>query len=177
MRPNCCQPHRVRKRQEREDNEFSKTSILSWQTYLDTLSHKAYFQWRKECHFPEFFSEFEKGKFAPTFLSGFHSFEIALFQHMHTTRNTCMRLECHTKGGKSLLDSHFSVRIQTVKAWLVEPLVRGVSSWRCQSSYHRDNWLVATKRSWRRCFLILRCRHFLSLRRRSPPSVGMFTRQ
>ena len=34
---------------------------------------------------------------------------------------------------------------------------------RCQKSYHRDNWLVAAKRSKRRCFLILRCRLFLAL--------------
>ena len=41
-------------------------------------------------------------------------------------------------------------------------------SQRCQKSYHRDNWLVAAKRSQRRCLLILPCRLFLSLRRRSP---------
>ena len=34
------------------------------------------------------------------------------------------------------------------------------------SSYRRDNWLVAAKRSQRRCFLFLRCRLFLSLRSR-----------
>ncbi len=39
-------------------------------------------------------------------------------------------------------------------------------SQRCQKSYHRDNWLVAAKRPQRRCFLILRCRLFLSLRSR-----------
>ena len=32
----------------------------------------------------------------------------------------------------------------------------------------KNNWLVAAKRSQRRCFLILRCRLFLSLRCRSP---------
>ena len=36
---------------------------------------------------------------------------------------------------------------------------------RCQKSYHRDNWLVAAKRSQRRGFLILRCRLFLSFTR------------
>ena len=41
----------------------------------------------------------------------------------------------------------------------------GALSQMCQKSYHRDNWLVAAKRSQRRCFLILRCRLFLSLPR------------
>ena len=36
-------------------------------------------------------------------------------------------------------------------------------NYRCQKSYHRDNWLVAAKRSQRRRFLILRCRLFLPL--------------
>ena len=39
---------------------------------------------------------------------------------------------------------------------------------RCQKNYHRDNWLVATKRSQRRGFLILRCRLFLSWGRSWP---------
>ena len=38
-----------------------------------------------------------------------------------------------------------------------------VYSKRYQKSYHRDNWLVAAKRSQRRRRLILRCRLFLSL--------------
>ncbi|VDM28652.1 unnamed protein product [Toxocara canis] len=38
-----------------------------------------------------------------------------------------------------------------------------VSSKRCQKSHNRCNWLVAAKRPERRCFLILRCRLFLSL--------------
>ena len=40
-----------------------------------------------------------------------------------------------------------------------------VHAW-CQKSCHRNNWLVAAKRSQRRCFLILQCRLFLSLRSR-----------
>jgi len=50
-------------------------------------------------------------------------------------------------------------------------------SLRCQKSYHRDNWLVVTKSSNRRNFLILRCRLFLSFKSRilkgcdcSPPN-------
>jgi hypothetical protein len=56
--------------------------------------------------------------------------------------------------GKSWLDSGFSVRIRTVKAWPIDPFARPVrepcavwSSERCQKNYHRDNWLVAAKRS------------------------------
>ena len=41
-----------------------------------------------------------------------------------------------------------------------------------QKRYHRDNWLVAAKRSQRRCLWILRCRAFLSLNRRSPKVSG-----
>ena len=44
------------------------------------------------------------------------------------------------------------------RSWLVDS-----SYSRCQKSYHRDNWLVAAKRSQRHCFLILRCRLFLTL--------------
>jgi len=52
--------------------------------------------------------------------------------------------------GKSLLDSRSSVPIHGVKAWPNDPLVsllfKGRSR-RWQKNYHRDNWLVAAKRS------------------------------
>ncbi len=37
--------------------------------------------------------------------------------------------------------------IQTVKAWPIDPLVLGNFKLEVQKSYHRDNWLVAAKRS------------------------------
>jgi len=61
-----------------------------------------------------------------------------------------------------------SVQAQNVQVWPSDPLVKyaglGYQSQRCQKNYHRDNWLVAAKRLKRRCFLILRCRLFSSLR-------------
>jgi len=50
-------------------------------------------------------------------------------------------------------------------------------SQRCQKNYHRDNWLVAAKRSQRRCFLILRCRLFLASHPQLSGRVGLFTLQ
>ena len=45
---------------------------------------------------------------------------------------------------------------------------------RYQNGHHRDNWLVAAKRSQRHCLWILRCRAFLSLNRRSPKVSDCF---
>ena len=45
-------------------------------------------------------------------------------------------------------------------------LIVGRNGERCSKNYRGDNWLVAAKRPKRRCFLILRCRLFLSLRSR-----------
>ena len=66
--------------------------------------------------------------------------------------------------GKSLLDFDFQYEYRPWKRGLSILLTLRVLSKRCQKSYHRDNWLVAAKSSHRRCFLILRCRLFLSLR-------------
>ena len=67
---------------------------------------------------------------------------------------------------KALLMLRLSVRVPNVQVWPSDPLVKctssGYRSQRCQKNYHRDNWLVAAKRSKRRCFLILRCRLFLA---------------
>ena len=69
--------------------------------------------------------------------------------------------------GKSWLDFDFQYEYKLGNDGLSILSVFGIWSERCQKSYHRDNWLVAAKRSQRRCFLILRCRLFLSLCRRS----------
>jgi hypothetical protein len=69
--------------------------------------------------------------------------------------------------GKCLLDLDFQYEYRPRKRGLSILLFLRVLSKRCQKSYQRDNWLVAAKSSYRRCFLILRCRLFLSLRRRS----------
>jgi len=60
--------------------------------------------------------------------------------------------------------------VDSVKARPIDPFLSGVYMLlfkarieRCQKNYHRDNWLVAAKSSYRRRFLILRCRLFLSL--------------
>ena len=71
---------------------------------------------------------------------------------------TLFRLE-----GKKYNLFRFSVIREIVKAWPTDPLNCQIYSKRCHKNYHRDNWLVAAKRSKRRCFLILRCRLFLSL--------------
>jgi len=74
-----------------------------------------------------------------------------------------------------------SVRVQNAQAWPCDPLVQrtgsGYWSQRCQKNYHRDNWLVAAKRSKRRCFLILRCRLFLASHPQPSGRVGLFTHQ
>jgi hypothetical protein len=52
--------------------------------------------------------------------------------------------------GKSLLDSDFQYEYEPRKRGLSilwNPFLFGVRSQRCQKSYHRDNWLVAAKRS------------------------------
>ena len=49
--------------------------------------------------------------------------------------------------GKSLLDSDFQYEYEPRKRGLSILLTLRVSSKRCQKSYHRDNWLVAAKRS------------------------------
>ena len=54
--------------------------------------------------------------------------------------------------GKSLLDFDFQYEYRPRKRGLSILLILGVLSKRCQKSYHRDNWLVAAKRSERRCF-------------------------
>ena len=69
--------------------------------------------------------------------------------------------------GKSWLDFDFQYEYKPRNRGLSILWVFRIWSQRCQKSYHRDNWLVAAKRSERRCFLILRCRLFLSLCRRS----------
>ena len=68
--------------------------------------------------------------------------------------------------GKSLLDLDFQYEYRQRKLGPTILLFLRVLSKRCQKSYQRDNWLVAAKSSYRRCFLILRCRLFLSLRSR-----------
>ncbi len=65
--------------------------------------------------------------------------------------------------GKSSLDFDFQYEYRPRKRGLSILLILRISNKRCQKSYHRDNWLVAAKRPQRRCFLILRCRLFLSL--------------
>jgi len=74
-----------------------------------------------------------------------------------------------------------SVQAQNVQVWPSDPLVKyaglGYQSQRCQKNYHRDNWLVAAKRSKRRCFLILRCRLFLASHSQQGGRVGLFTHQ
>ena len=67
--------------------------------------------------------------------------------------------------GKSWLDFDFQYEYKLGNDGLSILSVFGIWSERCQKSYHRDNWLVAAKRSQRRCFLILRCRLFLPLPR------------
>ena len=49
--------------------------------------------------------------------------------------------------GKSLLDFDFQYEYRPRKRGLSILLILGVLSKRCQKSYHRDNWLVAAKRS------------------------------
>ena len=49
--------------------------------------------------------------------------------------------------GKSHLYSHFQYEWETRKRGLPILLIRDTRGKRCQKSYHRDNWLVAAKRS------------------------------
>ena len=49
--------------------------------------------------------------------------------------------------GKSSLDLDFQYEYRLLKHGLSILLILRVSSKRCQKSYHRDNWLVAAKRS------------------------------
>ena len=49
--------------------------------------------------------------------------------------------------GKSLLDFDFQCEYRRRKRGLSILLILEVLSKRCQKSYHRDNWLVAAKRS------------------------------
>ena len=49
--------------------------------------------------------------------------------------------------GKSRLDLDFQYEYGLCKHGLSILLALGVLSKRCQKSYHRDNWLVAAKRS------------------------------
>ena len=82
---------------------------------------------------------------------------------------------------KVLLMLRLPVQVQNVQAWPSDPLVQcassGYRSQRCQKNYHRDNWLVAAKRSKRRRFLILRCRLFLASHPQPSGRVGLFTHQ
>ena len=82
---------------------------------------------------------------------------------------------------KALLMLRLSVRVRNVQVWPNDPLVKcansGYRSQRCQKNYHRDNWLVAAKRSKRRRFLILRCRLFLASHPQPSGRVGLFTHQ
>jgi len=82
---------------------------------------------------------------------------------------------------KVLLMPRLSVRVRNVQSWPNDPLVKcansGYRSQRCQKNYHRDNWLVAAKRSKRRRFLILRCRLFLASHPQPSGRVGLFTHQ
>ena len=82
---------------------------------------------------------------------------------------------------KVLLMPRLSVRVRNVQVWPNDPLVKcansGYRSQRCQKNYHRDNWLVAAKRSKRRRFLILRCRLFLASHPQPSGRVGLFTHQ
>ena len=57
----------------------------------------------------------------------------------------------------------FSFSQSTERSGLTILQIFEFQNYRCQKSYHRDNWLVAAKRSQRRRFLILRCRLFLPL--------------
>ena len=57
----------------------------------------------------------------------------------------------------------FSFSQSTERSGLMILQIFEFQNYRCQKSYHRDNWLVAAKRSQRRRFLILRCRLFLPL--------------
>ena len=57
----------------------------------------------------------------------------------------------------------FNVSQSTERSGLMILQIFEFQNYRCQKSYHRDNWLVAAKRSQRRRFLILRCRLFLPL--------------
>ena len=57
----------------------------------------------------------------------------------------------------------FSLSQSTERSGLMILWIFEFQNYRCQKSYHRDNWLVAAKRSQRRRFLILRCRLFLPL--------------
>jgi hypothetical protein len=65
--------------------------------------------------------------------------------------------------GKCQLDFTFQYEDKQWKLGLAILCAHRVCEHRCQKSYHRDNWLVAAKRSQRRCILILRCRLFLPL--------------
>ena len=80
---------------------------------------------------------------------------------------------------KALLMLRLSVEVQNMQVWPIDPLDQctslGYQSQRCQKNYHRDNWLVAAKRSKRRGFLILRCRLFLASRLQLSGRVGLFT--
>ena len=80
-----------------------------------------------------------------------------------------------------LLMLRLPVQDRNVQVWPNDPLAKhtslGYSSQRCQKNYHRDNWLVAAKRSQRRCFLILRCRLFLASHPQPSGRVGLFTHQ
>jgi len=76
----------------------------------------------------------------------------------------------------------FQCKSQTCKCglailWPSKLSSSGYRSQRCQKNYHRDNWLVAAKRSKRRRFLILRCRLFLASRLQPSGRVGLFTHQ
>ncbi len=63
---------------------------------------------------------------------------------------------------QSVLLSRFSTALAIV---FLARLLVFFCGYRCQKSYHRDNWLVAAERSKRCRFLILRCRLFLSCAR------------
>ena len=80
-----------------------------------------------------------------------------------------------------LLMPRLSVLAQNMQVWPIDPLAKqtslGYQSQRCQKNYHRDNWLVAAKRSQRRRFLILRCRLFLACHPQQSARVGLFTHQ
>lgn len=56
-----------------------------------------------------------------------------------------------SRRAKALLMLRLSVEVHNMQVWLIDPLDQctslGYQSQRCQKNYHRDNWLVAAKRS------------------------------
>ena len=83
--------------------------------------------------------------------------------HRRCPKTISIRTEilCRLKGERIVLFTRLQAE-WIVKAWPIDPFGRRSCTEGCLKTYHRDNWFVAAKRSQRRCFLILRCRLFLS---------------